>query len=92
MQQETYLYLFYFYRSYRMAQAAVIEGLPKLKRTGIPTKRPDDYYAEMVKTDDHMKKVSYNSYLLTACILQRQVFVHVVTNIYFSELHKHCFH
>lgn len=56
---ETYLHLFYFGRSYRLAQAAVIEGLPKLKKAGIPTKRPDDYYAEMVKTDDHMKKVSY---------------------------------
>ena len=25
--------------------------------TGIPYHRPDDYYAEMVKTDEHMKKV-----------------------------------
>ena len=24
---------------------------------GIPTKRPDDYFAEMVKTDRHMQKV-----------------------------------
>ncbi len=43
--------------SYRLAQAAVQEGLPRLKKAGIPTKRPDDYYAEMAKTDEHMKKV-----------------------------------
>ena len=47
-----------------MAQAAVLDGLPKVKEAGIPTKRPDDYYAEMVKTDDHMKKVFFPFTLL----------------------------
>ena len=31
---------------------------PKLHKLGIPTKRPDDYFAEMVKTDEHMQRVS----------------------------------
>ena len=26
----------------------------------MPTQRPDDYYAEMIKTDDHMRKVRQN--------------------------------
>jgi len=36
---------------------AVLEAIPKLHQLGVATKRPDDYYAEMAKTDDHMKKV-----------------------------------
>lgn len=44
-------------RFYKQAQAAVNEALPKLNKHGIPTKRPDDYFAEMVKTDDHMQRV-----------------------------------
>lgn len=36
---------------------AVSEALPKLKKLGIPIVRHDDYFAEMVKTDDHMQKV-----------------------------------
>lgn len=43
--------------SYRLAQSAVLEGIPKLHKEGIPTKRPDDYFAQMVKSDVHMKKV-----------------------------------
>ncbi|XP_017558886.1 probable rRNA-processing protein EBP2 [Pygocentrus nattereri] len=42
---------------YRQAQATVLEALPKLKKLQIPTKRPDDYFAEMAKTDQHMQKV-----------------------------------
>lgn len=42
---------------HRQAQAAVIDGIVKLKEFGIPTKRPDDYFAEMAKTDDHMQKI-----------------------------------
>ncbi len=44
--------------SYRIAQAAVLEAIPKLHELSIPTKRPNDYYAEMIKTDAHMVKVS----------------------------------
>lgn len=42
---------------YRQAQTAVNDGIVKLKQLGIPTKRPDDYFAEMAKTDDHMQKI-----------------------------------
>ena len=49
--------MFVFSVSHRQAQAAVLEGIPRLHKLNIPTKRPDDYFAEMVKTDEHMKKV-----------------------------------
>jgi rRNA-processing protein EBP2 len=45
---------------HRQAQSAVIEGIARLKSLDIPTKRPDDYYAEMAKTDEHMQKVKAN--------------------------------
>ena len=41
----------------RQAQASVLVGLKKLQELDIPTQRPDDYFAEMIKTDDHMRKV-----------------------------------
>lgn len=42
---------------YRQAQASVLEALPKLHAAGISTKRPDDYFAQMAKTDEHMQRV-----------------------------------
>ncbi|XP_034780532.1 probable rRNA-processing protein EBP2 [Acipenser ruthenus] len=42
---------------YRQAQAAVLEALPRLKKFNISTKRPEDYFAEMAKTDHHMQKI-----------------------------------
>jgi len=42
---------------YRQAQATVLEVLPRLQSMGVPTKRPQDYYAQMAKTDDHMQKI-----------------------------------
>lgn len=45
---------------YRQAQSAVIEGILRLHSLGIKTKRPDDYFAEMAKTDEHMQKVRSN--------------------------------
>ncbi|XP_032511511.2 probable rRNA-processing protein EBP2 homolog [Danaus plexippus] len=45
---------------HRQAQAAVIEGIKRLKDLNIPTKRPDDYFAEMAKSDEHMQKVRKN--------------------------------
>jgi len=42
---------------YRQAQATVLEILPRLKSMGVPTKRPEDYFAQMAKTDDHMNKI-----------------------------------
>lgn len=54
-----YTHVIYFetHFSYRQAQAAVLFGLEKLKKLKIPTQRPNDYYAEMAKSDAHMKKV-----------------------------------
>uniref|UniRef100_A0A1B0AJV6 Uncharacterized protein n=1 Tax=Glossina pallidipes TaxID=7398 RepID=A0A1B0AJV6_GLOPL len=45
---------------HRQAQAAVLEGMKKLHALGVKTKRPDDYFAEMAKTDEHMQKVRAN--------------------------------
>ncbi|KAI1290054.1 putative rRNA-processing protein EBP2 [Halotydeus destructor] len=42
---------------YRQAQAAAALALPKLTKLGVLTLRPQDYFAQMVKTDAHMKKV-----------------------------------
>jgi len=42
---------------YCQAQEAVKEALSKLESLGVPTQRPDDYFAEMVKSDVHMQKV-----------------------------------
>ncbi|XP_053657926.1 probable rRNA-processing protein EBP2 homolog [Anopheles marshallii] len=42
---------------HRQAQAATIEGIRKLHELGIATKRPDDYFAEMAKTDEHMQRI-----------------------------------
>ncbi|KPP58835.1 putative rRNA-processing protein EBP2, partial [Scleropages formosus] len=42
---------------YRQAQASVHDALPRLHKLKIPTKRPDDYFAEMAKTDQHMQKI-----------------------------------
>ncbi|XP_057653304.1 probable rRNA-processing protein EBP2 homolog [Diorhabda carinulata] len=42
---------------HRQAQACTLEAIPKLKQMGLPTKRPDDYFAEMAKTDEHMQKI-----------------------------------
>ncbi|KAJ8415599.1 hypothetical protein AAFF_G00425790 [Aldrovandia affinis] len=42
---------------YRQAQASVLEALPQLLKLKIATKRPEDYFAEMAKTDQHMQKI-----------------------------------
>lgn len=42
---------------HRQAQAAVVEGIKRLHDLGVATKRPDDYFAEMAKTDEHMQRV-----------------------------------
>ncbi|KAM4722640.1 putative rRNA-processing protein EBP2 [Rhinophrynus dorsalis] len=44
---------------YRQAQAAVLFALPRLHQLKVATKRPDDYFAEMAKTDQHMQKVRH---------------------------------
>ncbi|NWH73846.1 EBP2 protein, partial [Piaya cayana] len=42
---------------YRQAQAAVLDALPRLRKLQIPTRRPDDYFAEMAKSDQQMQKI-----------------------------------
>lgn len=42
---------------YRQAQATVLGALPLLKQHDIATKRPDDYFAEMAKSDQQMQKI-----------------------------------
>mmetsp|Transcript_7069 Transcript_7069/g.18122 ORF Transcript_7069/g.18122 Transcript_7069/m.18122 type:complete len:305 (-) Transcript_7069:98-1012(-) len=37
--------------------AAVQSGFALLKKHGVPIQRPSDYYAEMLKTDEHMARV-----------------------------------
>lgn len=45
---------------HRQAQAAVVEGMNRLHALKVPTKRPEDYFAEMAKTDEHMQKIRSN--------------------------------
>ena len=52
---------------YRQAQATVLEVIPRLTSMGVKTKRPDDYFAQMAKTDTHMNKVHH------AMFLQRKI-------------------
>lgn len=42
---------------HRQAQAALLEGVARLTALGIATQRPEDYFAEMAKSDVHMHKV-----------------------------------
>ena len=49
--------MFFAIFSYRQAQATVLEAIPRLKKEKIATKRPEDYYAQMAKSDEHMKKI-----------------------------------
>ena len=50
---------------YKQALEAVKEGRKNLLAEGVPFSRPADYFAEMVKDDEHMEKVS----LVFVCIL-----------------------
>ncbi|KKK17738.1 hypothetical protein ARAM_001359 [Aspergillus rambellii] len=42
---------------YKVCQAATLQARGLLKKEGIPFTRPGDYFAEMVKTDEHMGKI-----------------------------------
>lgn len=42
---------------HRQAQAAVLEGIKRLHELTVVTKRPNDYFAEMAKSDEHMQKL-----------------------------------
>ena len=50
---DTWLYVY----SYDQALASAQLGQQKMQQLGVAVKRPDDYFAEMIKTDDHMRKV-----------------------------------
>lgn len=47
----------YSFCSYQQALSSAQIGLRKLEELEVPIKRPEDYFAEMLKTDDHMRKV-----------------------------------
>lgn len=47
---------------YRIAQDAAVSARELLLEAGIPFSRPNDYFAEMVKTDEHMGKVRKKMY------------------------------
>jgi rRNA-processing protein EBP2 len=42
---------------YKVCQAAAISARKLLKKEGIPFSRPGDFFAEMVKSDEHMGKI-----------------------------------
>ena len=42
---------------YTQAQAAVAMARQKLEAMKVPYLRPDDYYAEMLKSDGHMQRI-----------------------------------
>jgi len=44
----------------KIAQEGARRGVIKAKRAGLPLLRPNDYFAEMVKSDEHMGKVKAN--------------------------------
>jgi len=42
---------------YRVALAAVKEGRARLAKHNVPYKRPEDFFCDMLKSDDHMARV-----------------------------------
>jgi len=42
---------------YDSARKGVLEAMARLNQLSIPRDRPDDFFAEMIKTDEHMSKV-----------------------------------
>lgn len=42
---------------YRQAQVSAKEALQRLRDLEVPTNRPEDYFAEMIKSDAHMQKI-----------------------------------
>ncbi|KAJ1727019.1 RRNA processing protein, partial [Coemansia biformis] len=42
---------------YQQGLEAVMQARQKIQKAGVPFTRPDDYFAEMVKTDAHMAKI-----------------------------------
>lgn len=44
----------------KQAEESVKVALIKMENTGIRTKRPEDYFAQMAKSDEHIKRVREN--------------------------------
>lgn len=44
---------------YRVALAAVKEGRARLAKHKVPYKRPEDFFCDMLKSDDHMARVRF---------------------------------
>ena len=44
----------------------------KFKEAGVPWRRPPDYYAEMVKSDQHMQRVKQQMLSATKAIEQKE--------------------
>ena len=61
---------------YRQAQAAALEGINKLHKLNIQTKRPDNYFAQMSKSDEHMEKVRYIFYISLFYLLEKLYFIY----------------
>ena len=66
----------YFYTN--CLQAAALEGLARLKSMNVPTKRPEDYFAQMAKTDEHMQKVMFKIESLKAFRGQRGMIIFII--------------
>ena len=47
---------------YEVCRAAAVTARGLLKKEGVPFTRPGDYFAEMVKTDEHMDKIKKKLY------------------------------
>lgn len=47
---------------YKVCQSAAAQARGLLKKEGIPFTRPGDYFAEMVKNDEHMGKIKKKLY------------------------------
>jgi hypothetical protein len=59
----------FFDLSFLQAQEAAIQGIKRLHGLGIATRRPDDYFAEMAKSDEHMKKVRFDWFFFQMFLL-----------------------
>ena len=51
--------------SYRQAQATVLQGIKQLQKLGVSTRRPEDFFAQMAKSDDHMGLVRLDKIICT---------------------------
>jgi len=47
---------------YNLTVESIKLGRKLLNKAGVSHRRPDDFFAEMLKSDDHMKKVSTHDY------------------------------